>query len=116
MLAQKNRLTRTEFNEYFKQGRVYHGELLYVRVVQVKDSPDKKFSCVVSKKVAKSAVKRHLIKRRVYNALRELFPTIQSGVVAMVFMKKSEQTPNFARIKLEVEQLLTQAKVVTSAK
>ncbi len=66
MFKKKERLTKAEFTECFKIGKRHH--FPYVTIIT---SPynSLKVAVVVGKKVAKSAVKRNLIKRRIYSLL-----------------------------------------------
>lgn len=61
-------MTRQEFGRVFSSGRRVHTPLLSVVV-----SPDMPFKAavVVSKKVAKGAVARNKLRRRIYALLRE---------------------------------------------
>jgi ribonuclease P protein component len=76
MLKKAHKLSRTQFTEYFRIGKRHHFEHLTII-----HSPAKTFLCtvVVGKKVAKSAVKRNTIKRRVFARLfliqKEYTPT-----------------------------------------
>ncbi len=64
MLSKKNRLTRSEFSEYFKQGKRFHSPL-FTLVYQQNNTL--KASAVISKKIAKTAVARNKFRRRVYS-------------------------------------------------
>ncbi len=68
MFKKVERLSRSEFSEYFKTGKRHHFPNF---TVITKSYPTRKVSVVVSKKVAKSAVRRNTIKRRVYATLRD---------------------------------------------
>ncbi len=67
MLKKKERLTREAFNRFFSVGKRTHSPVLQViftphTVLHV--------SVVVSKKIAKQAVKRNKIRRRIYDIVR----------------------------------------------
>lgn len=66
MLAKKNRLSREEFNTYFKKGKRHHSPIATLVV-----SPHTEFhgSVVVSKKVSKKAPVRNTLRRRSYASL-----------------------------------------------
>ena len=68
MFKKKERLTRAEFGEYFKVGRRYHTPQMTIITHPLSTN---KVVVVVGKKVAKSAVRRNTLKRRVYAILRE---------------------------------------------
>jgi ribonuclease P protein component len=77
MLAKAERLGRTDFAQFFKAGKRFHGD--YVTIVY-SPYPTLHASVVVSKKVAKSAVKRNLIRRRIYAQLRAALHHTHPGV------------------------------------
>jgi ribonuclease P protein component len=69
MLPRSQRLTRTLFSRIGKSARRARGtslQLLYLK------APDFRVSVVVSKKVAKSAVMRNGVRRKVYAVFAEL--------------------------------------------
>ncbi len=86
MFKKTKRLTQSEFSEYFKIGKRHNSPAF---TIVTHPLPSLKVSVVVGKKVAKSAVKRNLIKRRVYASLRrELVGSEFSGVL-IVLIKPS---------------------------
>jgi len=67
MLKKTDRITRTEFAAYFKTGKRHH----FPHLTIIHQSAEQFFgSVVVSKKVAKKAVKRNVLRRRIYEMLR----------------------------------------------
>jgi ribonuclease P protein component len=86
MLKKSNRLSRTEFSEYFKTGKRYHFD--HVTVVY---SPAQTFLCavVVSKKVSKGAVRRNTLKRRVYTRLAKFQKEDAATGVFIILLKPS---------------------------
>lgn len=81
MFKKTNRLTKSEFEEYFKRGKKNHFPHLTIVTSLSKKT---KVSVVVSKKVAKSAVRRNILKRRVYASLRELSIDNRIGVMIVI--------------------------------
>ncbi len=83
MFPRQQRLTRQEFTKYFQSGkRWFHTDLQIIYY----PSPSLKTAIVVSKKVNKSAVGRHLIKRQSSHALREVLKErqIKQGVFIVI--------------------------------
>lgn len=74
MLKKQQRLSRAAFDAAFKSGRRYHSPTLTLIHV-----PGEAFhsSVVVGKKVAKRAVARNLLRRRIYGALYRLMQARQ---------------------------------------
>ncbi len=86
MFKKSNRLTKSEFSEYFKAGRRHNTtHLTFV----THPYPRTKTAVVVGKKVAKSAVRRNVLKRRVYAALRKAHSTETNFGVVIVVVKPS---------------------------
>ncbi len=111
MLHKKNRIVRELFDEIFAKGRVFHGEYMYMKVATIiTDPPQCKFSCVVSKKVAKKAHDRHLIKRRVYSALYQELSHIVGNTHGLIFIKKQEKMPTYAQLAIDIKNILKASK------
>jgi RNase P protein component len=90
MLAKKNRLTKSEVEYVMKYGTVVRTSEFYIRysaavknaIIETLRVP--KFAVVVPKKIEKTSVARHALKRAVYDVVVPLiveFPTIQVHVV-----------------------------------
>ena len=84
MFKKSERLTRAEFSEYFKVGRRYHTPQLTVITHPLST---RKVAVVVGKKVAKSAVRRNTLKRRVYAQLREEMKEYPYRGVIIIILK-----------------------------
>ncbi len=80
MLARSQRLSRTQFSQYFKTGKRIHGDCVTIVFTPF---PTLHGSVVVSKKVAKSAVTRNTLRRRVYSQLRSV-ATTQTGIYIVI--------------------------------
>ncbi len=112
MVPKRNRMNRSEFDLVFKQGRVFHGTFLYIKTAQneILGTPIQKFSCVVSKKVAKQAVERHLLKRQVYSILRREQEKIEKNRAIIVIFKKQPKNPTYTELETDLKTLLTLSK------
>lgn len=110
MFKKVERLSRSEFSEYFRIGKRHHFPHL---TVITHPNVARKVSVVVSKKVAKSAVRRNTIKRKVYATLRNLLvPAEYQGVLIVIVKPTINSLPRKA-----VDELLTEsiAQVLKSA-
>ena len=88
MLPKRERLSVGDI-ALLGNGRSVFGPHLSIRYLRVADtSPRSKFSVSISKKVAKTAVERNRIRRRVYVALRSEKEKIKKNVFVMVMPKK----------------------------
>lgn len=100
MLKKAERLGRADFARFFKAGRRFHGDHLTIVFTPY---PTLHGSVVISKKVTKSAVKRNLLRRRLYSQLRGALHGKHNGVF-IVLVK-----PSFAALnKTEANGTLNQ--------
>ena len=70
MFSKKQRLNTSLFDEVFNFGKEKRTEYFFIKY-QGNDQEKGRFAVVIPKKREKSAVKRHLIKRRFFNALKK---------------------------------------------
>lgn len=96
MFPQEHRLGRTAFAQVYKRGRRTHtaGLTLIWRA-----APFYKAAVVVGKKVAKNAVERNRLRRRLYAVLREA--NLQSGHI-IVIAKPPLRAYSYARMGAEL--------------
>jgi len=87
MLLKKNRANTKEIDEIFKEGISLSSPHLSFRYFKNK-TRGIKISFTASKKVAKLAVKRNLLRRRGYSALRKYFQQSPLGVTGVFVFKK----------------------------
>jgi ribonuclease P protein component len=100
MLSKKQRLDRVAFAAVYKKGRRAHTpglQLVYL------SAPDFRAAAVVGQKVAPGAVRRNLLRRRLYAALAERFADgeVQNGHVIVV-AKPALAAYSYARLRDEV--------------
>ncbi|OHA24667.1 MAG: hypothetical protein A3B11_00600 [Candidatus Taylorbacteria bacterium RIFCSPLOWO2_01_FULL_44_26] len=69
------------------KGRVAHSTFFTVRFVS--SCSDTRIAAVASKKIFKTAVSRNKMRRRIYEAVRPLYPRILQGMNVVVFGKLS---------------------------
>lgn len=102
MLKKHERLSRTEFETYFKQGKRFHSEYLTVIYLPY---PTFHAAVVVSKKVSKKAVVRNTLRRRVYAVL---YGKKQKGVtgVWIALIKPSLSLLTKQQAKTQTENLI----------
>ncbi len=82
MLPKDQRIDTKRFNEVIASGKNISAGAFYFKTL---NNDKSRFAVVVSKKVTKSAIRRHLIKRRVFHAIKEnkdLFPVADYIVFA----------------------------------
>lgn len=84
MFKKSERLSRSEFSAYFKTGKRHHFPHLTIITYPLSN---RKVSVVVGKKVAKSAVRRNIIKRKVNAVLRSVLTENNFQGVLIVVLK-----------------------------
>ncbi len=98
MIVRRNRLARANFSVLLRSGKrltTQHFYILYSYSI-------KGYAVVVSKKVSKTSVGRHKLKRRIQSILNNITPS--SGYV--IFARNGANTLSFLEIKKELDTLL----------
>jgi ribonuclease P protein component len=113
MLAKKNRISTPFFEQVLKKSRVVHTPLFSVRIQNLKSTNSSiptasRFAVVVSKKVAETAVKRNLIKRRVRAVLEDILKKnkFKNPIAGIFFIKKEALVTNFTDLKTEIKRVI----------
>tara|TARA_B100000508_G_scaffold78473_1_gene61024 strand:+ start:21221 stop:21553 length:333 start_codon:yes stop_codon:yes gene_type:complete len=110
MFRKKERLNRSDFDHYFKIGERHH--FPEVTIITSK-SENRQVAVVVGKKVSKSAVRRNILRRRVYSLLRsELGNSSYQGVIIIILKPKFNSLTKSAAAEIVCESI---AEVVKSA-
>ncbi|MDH5442033.1 MAG: ribonuclease P protein component [Candidatus Nomurabacteria bacterium] len=113
MLRKSNRLTRDEFNHLLNKNTTLRDGRLLFRYRKLDDVESlSKFSVVISKKVAKGAITRHLLKRRVYAVLRDHRRDLKPGFYAGFFIQKGFADLNYSENETIVLSLLKQSNII----
>lgn len=114
MLERKNRLlSEKDFSRLFAKGKSFGGCGIGLKVgMNQKGQP--RIGFVVSTKVAKHAVDRNRIKRRLREILRPLVGRIEPKNVDLSFMARSEAVKmEFAELRVSVLALLEKSGLVS---
>lgn len=101
MLKKKQRLSRSEFANLLKKGRRVH-ETHFSLIFA--PSTETKCGLVVSKKVAKQAVARNLLRRRVYAIFGEKLENLKNNHVVLL-TKPSIKNLTFKELRDELENV-----------
>lgn len=110
MLKKSKRLNTSIFNNIIEKGQSFHGPFLIVRAKSV-DSPSK-FAVSVPKKVAKTAVLRNKIKRRVFDCLKEIIPNIKKNGNFIFIAKTGIEKLKYIQIKEEINKIFVKMDVL----
>ena len=114
MLPRKNRLSRKDFPS--TSGGGVRAFSLYFSAVFYKSTKTiqklSRASVVVSKKTAKTAVIRNLLRRRFYEIISLYLETLVSPTTIVIYPKAGVQKIKFPELKVEVEKALIGAKLL----
>jgi len=106
MFSRKNRIPREKLEEIIKQSKSL-GSVFFNVKFQENNLDFPRFSVIVSKKVCKSSVGRHLLKRRFLSIIRDQFKSfVQKDYV--FFLKKEANKENFKDLKTSFKRFLEQ--------
>lgn len=111
MLKRCHRMNRDAFTLVKSEGATRYGERAGLKYT-TKQAPAPTFAVVISKKVASKASARHVIRRRVYEVLREMLPAFTHPVQGIVFMKPGSAALSFSQLKNELRELFKGAALV----
>lgn len=87
MLSKQNRLSKSQFDEVFKKGRVLHSPIFVMKVLF--NTEDSRFSAVIPNKIEKTATGRNYSRRKIYNILRNIKPSVKKKCNIILITKKS---------------------------
>ena len=89
-------------SETIKVGRIASSPLFSLRIGR-RGAAAARAAVVVSSKVAKTAVARNKMKRRLRAILTPLLPQMEKGINLVVFAKKEGVAAPFAELRVEIE-------------
>lgn len=111
MLRNKYRAGRQDIEDTIKFGVTISENFLYAKISR-KDGEKPGFAIVVSKKIEKTSVGRHRMKRKISAAIEENLKKIGADFKKTIvfFPKKTEKPISYKEIKKEVEEILKKAR------
>lgn len=112
MIPSSQKVDKSLFKSLLAGSRSIHSDTFSLRVVFLPTLSPAKFSVVVAKKLEKSAVKRNVIKRRMYASLSGFLGAAKPGAVCVFFLKKKVEKPFLGTLSEEIEKTLRVAKVL----
>ncbi|MEK7681008.1 MAG: ribonuclease P protein component [Patescibacteria group bacterium] len=110
MLKKSNRLTTKQVLGVMKNGKVVNSPLFVLRYIT--NQPDTRISAVAPVKIAKKAVIRNRARRRMYGVLREFFPSIISGIHAIIFSGSDLVSYDFESVRDGIRDLLVKGNLI----
>ncbi len=104
MLSSKNRLDKKGVDLVFKKGEFIDSSNLMFRFIINNNFLPPRISFVASKNISKLAVKRNLLRRKGYSALKECVNRFPPGTLGVFVFKKYQD--NILTIKNEIKNIL----------
>lgn len=90
MLPKKNRADKKAVEKVFKGGKFLNSSCFTFKFILTNNSTVPRISFIASKKITKLAVKRNLLKRRGYVALKKYIHKFPAGLVGVFLFKKHQ--------------------------
>jgi ribonuclease P protein component len=111
MLPRKRRVSKKQFPRSFS-GQAIKTDIFLMRFVKQKNSFGTRFSCVVSKKIAKTSVSRNKLRRRFYTALEKFLSDIKPGYLVIFHPSKESLNVSQVRISENIKDSLKKANLL----
>ena len=111
MLSKLNRLRKDrDIQRVFKAGRGHREDFIFLKLIEngLKES---RFAFVVGQKVAKKAVIRNKIKRRLRELAGASLPAIRPGLDIVMVAQKGLEVKNFKELAEIMDKLFKKAKL-----
>ena len=113
MLKKENRLKKKkDFDAVFKECKFKRSPLFTFLGIKKNDLNCSRFGIIVSKKIAKKAVIRNKIKRRIREILRNRIKEIDRGYDVVIIPSKEIVDKNYQEIKISLERGLKKIKIL----
>ena len=114
MLSRKHRVKKSSFPLGANSGRSFFAGPLTLRLSRGDSKDEPVFAVVVSKKVAKTAVMRNRIRRRIYGLIDPFVSKMPMGARCVVYPKKEVAEISFDSLTKSFTEALEQAGIRTS--
>lgn len=111
MLKKKKRVNSSLFGIILKKGYNYYYLNVSIKIIKTNEK-ETRFAVSVSKKEIKLAVKRNLLKRRVFSIIQKMKSEIKPGFNCVIFLKKGVLDISYQKLQEEIIILLKKAKVL----
>jgi ribonuclease P protein component len=104
--------TKKLLEKVIKSGKTHNSPHISLKAIILSSLKTSMFSFVVSKRVAKHAVRRNLLKRRGRSVISSIKPNIKNGYIGVFFLKSGSSALLFKQLKEEIISLLKKAKIL----
>lgn len=113
MIPSPRKVDKTLFKTLTSKGRWVNSDHFNGRVLLLCGQEKSKVSVVVPKKLEKSAVKRNVLKRRMYSIVRGHLNQMVLGSVCALFVKKVFSSKELPIVRKEVSDFMLKAKLLS---
>ncbi len=103
MLNKSKRLNTASFINIIEKGQSFHGPFLIIRAK--KSDTKSRFAVSIPKKVAKTAVLRNKLKRRVFSIIKELELSLLPNFEVILIAKNGIDKLDFVELKSEITKI-----------
>lgn len=110
MLSKSKRLTKAQFDEVWKNGRVSHSPIFVMRIQQ--NTVDTRCAAVVPQKIGKKASMRNTDRRKVYMQLHSLLPVTSVNFWAVLVTKKSLKDTKPSDLESDIKNLFVKSGIL----
>lgn len=110
MLPKSKRLNTAEFLSVMDKGKLFNSLFFVTRLTY--HNKDTKISAVAPKKVAKNAVKRNSIRRKIYGVIKDFYPSLVMGTHIIIFAKTTMRDKKYVDIKKDIENIFVKAGIL----
>jgi ribonuclease P protein component len=111
MLPKKHRSNKDFLKKTLKFGKRFDSEFAFLKIIPTKNN-NSSFSFVVSKKTAKSAVKRNTIKRRARHIIAKNINLFKPGIDVAYFFKTGSDKLKSKELGKDILTLSKKAKII----
>ncbi len=112
MLPRPHRISGDLFDKIMNEGKVVHSPFFLARVFREKNGAPARVAAVVSVKVGKISAVRHLVKRRIYEAVRPLVPKMLPGNAVILLAKPTVLKLKPLEMQPDIEAVFVKAGVL----
>lgn len=111
MLPRSNRLSVPLFAEVLAKGSIVHSPIFTARILKTAASKDTgaRFSVAISKKISKTAVERHKLRRKTFSALRPFVSKLGKGLHVILLGKSPLTKAKVADISIDLKNLFVKS-------
>ncbi len=113
MIPFKNRFHgHSSLGYVYKNGQAVRNHFMTIKIISNSHRQESRIAVVVSKKTLKSAVRRNLIRRRIYEYMRTKLPTLK-GVYDIAIIVTSSEFIDLTHTEIsdQIDQLLKQTRI-----